>query len=603
MKLSSDNRGAIAIITLLTIMVFAIIVMATVSVLAIDDAQMGSADIASEKTFYAAEAGINEALKHISLNPIPGNFDLPLSVSDGVQVHIAVAPNPADPYQRIVTSTAEDTTGKQRTLEIVANATSYASSFDYAVQSGQGGFKMANATVIGDLFSDGSIDAANSSQILGNTWVAIEDPTLTYPHRDNVPTTVKAFGKNAGDKVVAQSFSTAVDTPVKRIQVYLRKHSNPNNNITLRLVADTGANNPSNTVISQATISKNDISGAFSWIEVSFPIPPLLVGGRTYWLTLDANAVDTKYYEWDLDTNAAAFPGEARQTTDFSTGAWNVVNGDFAFKTFGVGATSASNVTVGTSAKPKNLHAKNILNSSEIWGDAYYDSKDAASIVHGASHPSTNDLPKPFPIQDADITNWENIAAAGGNLTAGDVDTFTPGVGGAPDTYTITSARSFGPKKIVGNLILDNGANLTLTGNIWVTGNITFAHPGAHVQLAASFGPLSGVVITDGQIVDKNNSVIRGSGDPKSFPLFISTLNLIDTPAIDTSNNSRSVIYYAPFGVIHLDQNGYLNSALAYYIEMDQGSTVEYNSALQGFTLPPEPGRVFGVESGTWQEK
>lgn len=602
MKLSSDNRGAIAIITLLTIMVFALVVMTTVSVLAIDEAQMGGAEVASEKTFYAAEAGVNEAIKHVSINPTPGNFELPLSTTDGVHVQVTVAPSPTDPYQRLITSTAEDATGKRRSLEIVVNATSFATSLDYAVQSGQGGFKMDNATVIGDIFSNGSIDAANSSEMRGNTWVATED-SLTYPRRDTVPTTAKDFGRNAGNKVVAQSFSTSVDTPVKRIRVFLHKHSNPNNNITLRLVADTGANNPNSVVISQATISKNDVASTFSWVEASFPTPPLLVGGKTYWLILDANGVNaTKYYEWDFDTNAAAFSGEARETTDFSTGAWSTINGDFAFQTFGIGTTSVSNVTIGSSAQPNDLHAKNITNSSVIWGDAYYDSKDAASTVHGLSYAATNDLPKPFPIDDAEITNWKQVAAGGGNLTPGDVDIFTAGSGGAPDEYTITSARSFGTKKINGNLKLDNGASLTLTGDLWVTGDIILAHPGAHLQLAASYGPLSGVVITDGKIIDKNNSIIRGSGDPKSFPLFISTLNLIDTPAIDTSNNSRSVIYYAPFGVIHLDQNAYLNSALAYYIDMDQSSTVEYDDDLQTFNLPPEPGRVFGVESGTWKE-
>jgi hypothetical protein len=582
---TKQPRGAIAILALLGVSAFAMMVFTTLSVLAASELRMSLDATASERTFYAAEAGINEAIRRLITNPMPGTFTLPTDLTDSTTVSVTIDPNPTDPYQRIVTSRATDATGKQRTLRITVNSSSYSGSFNYAVQSGQGGFVMQNnAQVIGDIYSNGNVTASNNGHMLGETWIAVGENQGTS--RENVPTTPYAFGRVSSTRVLAQSMVVPTgDTPLAEIQLYLRRQSNPSG-LIVRIVSDNSGAPGTNVVAVPTTIGT--IGTGFSWVSASFAIPPFLISGQTYWIVLDAGGVNgSRYYEWDLDA-ASGYPGQAKKTSTFSGGSWSDVTGDFAFRTFGLGDTSVQNVEIGQSSNPKDLHAHTITNSV-VWKDAYY-STMSGSTVHGVSHPNAPDpQPKPFPITENTIAGWKTSAEAAGVITG---------------THTVTGVENLGPTKIAGDLVLSNGANLTLTGNIWVTGNIIFDHPGSRVQLAASFGPLSGVLMADGTIEITNNTTVNGSGDPKSFLLVLSsnTSVEINNPAIKARNNSNAIIYYAHRGTVRIWNGVNVNSALGYYLYMDQNSTVTYNPNLQGFTFPPEPSHSFGTVPDTWQE-
>ncbi|MDD5039945.1 MAG: hypothetical protein PHY34_02235 [Patescibacteria group bacterium] len=581
-----NNDGAIAIIALMAISVFALITLTTLSVLATSELKMAAAETKAETTFYAAESGINEALYQLTTNPVPQ----PLSFNqDGTTVAVLVLPDPSNPYQRIIESQASDPTGKVRTLRITANTHSYSGSFDYAVQTGEGGFEILNnSKVVGDVYTNGSIfggtGAAIQALVDGDAWVARGTAETLGPVQENAD--VNYAVANAADTTdVSQSFVTAIDSPLKKVGFYIKRNGTLPGNVTLRIVRDQAGSPSTDTIVSKI-IQKNTFPTAMQWLEISFDIGPVLSAGVPYWIVLDSPSFNaSKYLVWDLNTNPASYAdGEAKKSSDFETEAWSALNNDFKFRTYlGYGNTFVRQIETNG-----DLHA-NTIEKSEIHGDAYYQTI-VDTDPDGASYPGTTDPdPKPYPITDVHINNWKNDALAGGTIT-GD--------------QTISGTATLGPKKIEGNLTLSGNAHLIVNGTLWVTGTITFTNPGISISLDPSFGPASSVIIADGKIELNNNATISGSGDPKSYLLILSTNNSLNpaSPAINAANNSTAVVYFAKNGMIRIYNGSHLHGTTGYYLTLEEGSTVEYDPNLAEFTIPAGETDVIGAVSGSWGE-
>jgi len=150
-NIKNHPRGAIALLVLLGVTAFSLMVLVSVSTLASNAFTITLAEAATEKTFYAAESGLNEGLYHLVNDAAPDDMTLNFN---GVDVAITIRANPLNPYQRVLTSRAEDSSGKVRELEIIANTSAFAGGFDYAVQTGLGGVYMDNESrVIGNIYS------------------------------------------------------------------------------------------------------------------------------------------------------------------------------------------------------------------------------------------------------------------------------------------------------------------------------------------------------------------------------------------------------------------------------------------------------------------
>ncbi len=164
---------------------------------------------------------------------------------------------------------------------------------------------------------------------------------------------------------------------------------------------------------------------------------------------------------------------------------------------------------------------------------------------------------------------------------------------------TISSDTTITSRKIVGNLTV-NAGTLTLDGPVWVTGTIDVNHPGVTVRIPASFGEASGALLTDQSIDIKNNAVLQGSGNSKSFLIIIALKNDVSNFVIQGANNSTAVIYFAPNGLILVSQNAGLNNTTGYKIQLENGSCVQYNSNLSGFYT--QGGTPTPPTASTWQE-
>ena len=253
----------------------------------------------------------------------------------------------------------------------------------------------------------------------------------------------------------------------------------------------------------------------------------------------------------------------------------------------------------------ENVHVYEIIDSL-IGGDAYYNIIDTDTEVTGALHPGASELDtEDFPITDEDIENWKSeIVDEVGANSSECPESYDAGY------YCIMSDTVLETTKIVGTssepigLYLDGDSQLILGGNLWVTGDIIFDNNGVDgvVKAKEELGGASVAIISDGKVDIGNNFGIEGSGDERSYVLLISTNDSLDvgSPAIYASNNSDSIIFGAPHGVLKVKNNGEVNAAFSKELYLEQNSKVIFNNSLSAFSVVSSDENFINVVD--WQE-
>jgi hypothetical protein len=234
----------------------------------------------------------------------------------------------------------------------------------------------------------------------------------------------------------------------------------------------------------------------------------------------------------------------------------------------------------------------NTISGSAIGGKAYYNINFSNTATEKFPN-SPDPAPSTMPISQETIDNWKSAAQAGGVLNG---------------NQTINSPTSLGPKKINGNLTVND--TLTLTGVLWVTGNIT-AGNGVTIQLDQSYGANSGMIIADsetdkvnyGKIDVENNVILKGTSNVKSFMLMISTniASSYSNPAIRTSPNSSAVVYYGLNGWVYLKNNAHVKSVVGKGLHIENNADVTYDSGLASANFVSGPGGVWVIAPKSWE--
>lgn len=470
-------------------------------------------------------------------------------------------------------------------------------SFNYGVQVGIGGLEMQNNSEIdGNVYSNGSIDGQNGASITGDVFVATGlklDSSWEVNNQDQV------FGQKAGTCSssvidVAQSFKPTESQTLNQVAVNIKKINNPPD-INVHIVAD-NAGKPDATALATATLNSNLATSTYNWVNISFPSPTTVIAGETYWLVLDPNCENNKYWDWGKDSNNGFGNGIGKTSADWQAGTplWDSATGDMNFKVFLGGiSTHINNINIGN-----NAHANSILNSSIIQ-EADYQSI-ITSTVSGSScpnvncHPGSDDPPvQSFPVSDGNIIDWESDAVSGGTLVG---------------NQNITSNQDLGPIKIEGDLTISNGAIVTLQGPVWVEGDIIF-DVNAVIQLDSDYGDGSTVFIADnpsaldtsGIILIKNNANFFGSGSSSSYIMILSTHSGTTTHAIDVTNNTDAAIFYAHAGSIALSNNVNLKEVTGYKIIMSENATINYESGLANTSFTSGPGASWAILDNSWR--
>ncbi|MDD3531638.1 MAG: hypothetical protein PHV99_03565 [Candidatus Pacebacteria bacterium] len=232
--------------------------------------------------------------------------------------------------------------------------------------------------------------------------------------------------------------------------------------------------------------------------------------------------------------------------------------------------------------------------------DAYYVTKEDTT-VRGTSYPNSPDQPDvALPISDEQIAEWEALAAAGGEATCS---------GGS---YTISSGTvTMGPLKIPCNLTISNSAVVTITGHIWVTGNIVVQNS-AKVQMSPSLGATNVAIIADkptdrinsSKITVANTATFKNSGTAGSFVFLISQNNSAENggnvAAFNLSNSASALVAYAAHGYIPLANTVSLKEVTAYKIYLQNSANVRYDTGLPNSVFQSGTGGSWSFVPGSY---
>ncbi len=241
-----------------------------------------------------------------------------------------------------------------------------------------------------------------------------------------------------------------------------------------------------------------------------------------------------------------------------------------------------------------------IIQNSTVQKNAYY-STLTNTTVNGTKYPNSADQPDAdLPIDDAQIAEWEGYAAAGGTATC------TNG------SYSVSNNVTLGPIKIPCDLdVSGNGTTLTVTGPIWVVGNISMTQSSV-ITMSPSLGSQNVAIIADNPAASTTSGIISlgngasfsGSGSANSFVFMISQNgsgeNGGSTQAISVGQSSTALVGYAIHGLISLAQSVSLKEVTAYKITLQNSANVVYDTGLPNTLFSAGPGGGYSILN--WSE-
>ncbi len=569
----ATQQGSVLVYVLAVLALILIFTSVSVSVVNFDNSLDNQA-YRRTQALHLAESGIDWAIRQLNDNSFyTGENDTALGSG---KITIAVSGTGSfrtiDSYGSITTASGQAYT---RHVRVDASINTNQVEFQYGLQVDSGGMSMTNNShIVGDIYSNGTITGGNGSTISGNTVVAggvTDSPTLSW--ETNNADQFFAIGPTNED--IAQSFTATTSDRLSKVSFYLAKIGNPTSNLTVRVNAD-NAGKPATSSLATTTISPNSVGFTAGWVDASFATPPTLTSGTTYWLVLDygTNSV-TNYWNWRKDTTDGYANNTGKATTSCCSGTptWTSVGGDLNFRVWIGGVSTAINgVTIG-SATTGTARANQFINAN----------------VHGSNCPNQycvvdNPAQITMPIPEGIIQDWKKFAATGGTqgsfLASGGTNTL-------------------GPKKIDGDFTLDNGASLTMSGTLWVTGNILLQN-NCHITLDSGYAGNSGVIVTDGTVTINNGCIFTGAGANSNI-LLLTTKDAKTSYSMSIGNNSSGVFYYAAKSLINFANNSSAQVAAAWGASLSPGTTITYSSVVASSTFSAGPGGGWQVNGGTWR--
>lgn len=581
--IKNKERGAALMIVVFFFVTISIAIVQSATMGAIAELRTYRTLASSKFAYVAAEAGIEDIyFRTIREMQIPSTATI---VLNNATSSVTVNNISATEKDIFATGWTESTYRKlfMKTSKV------YSVSLLYGAQIGEGGATMNNGSKVnglgltdGDVHSNGAI-VGGSANITGDVTVAarLENDQIAS---STVCNTSEVMGQSNPKIDHAQSFvmsSTSPDT-LARVSLYLMRNGNPAN-ATLRIVADVGGFPGTSTAHTLATqvIPYSIVGTSLGWVDVNFATPTFLNPGVTYWLVFDSGQHASRYWYWCRSTADVYSLGSPVYKQDWSSAlAWTALGGDLNFKLAWGGGTSIINgIAISGTAKADTI------TGATIGGDAYYQTI-SGSTVAGTSFPGS---PTPsyvaLPLTATAITQWKNDAENGGVIT-GD--------------YTIGGGSSvqLGPRKITGNLTIENGSTLTLTGTVYATGAIVMNN-NVLVKCHFDFGSRGCILMSDKSINIGNNATFGGSGSAGSYVFVLSTKQgclgpgsstlecTTNNSAIAISNNVNYALFYAGESMVDISNNAKITAVVGYKLSLSNNTEIIYDGALMDMGFQP----------------
>lgn len=251
----------------------------------------------------------------------------------------------------------------------------------------------------------------------------------------------------------------------------------------------------------------------------------------------------------------------------------------------------------------------NHLQDAYVQGNAYYNSDSGSTVLGTRYTPVTPEVPTEMPISDETIDAIkQDIVDNGTVITAAD-----PLCAGGE--YLINTDTTLGFVKIECNLRIKKQTSetiLTLTGPLWVTGNIYF-EAGPTVQVDAVVGNRTVPFIADneadrvtsGLVTIESGTKFYGSGDPKSYVLLISQNSDAELGGSNVAitlgqSSAGDLLVYASHGLVSLGNSVSLKEVTGYQIYLGNNAEIIYESGLVNLLFTSGPGGGFTFNN--WRE-
>jgi hypothetical protein len=592
------SRGYIAVLSLVFLGIFFTIATAYLSSVT-SLAKSTNGAITAAQALAIAEAGIDRAVYKLNQDSTYiGETDTGLGAGTFT---VTVTTVNATTRQVAATGYVPDRTHPLATKTVRANVSvsNAAIAFHYGVQTGVGGLTLTGgATIHGDVYSNGSINATTGVNITGSA-VAANPPALGADQVNDTPaissctsSTCITFANAQATQDLTQSFKISSAVGLNMIQFYIKKVGAPAD-ASVRIVND-NSGKPSTDVLMTGTLSASTVSTSFGWVSVPLPATPILDPSQIYWVVIDAGSNTSKYYV--IGANSGGYANGVAEVGQYG-GQWSATTPaglDAYFRLYLGGGTSiiggntyTTGVYIGTTASDSAW--AHTVKGATVTGPLYC---QTGSYTNKSCDTSRADpTPQAMPLSDANIQDWKDEAAASGTIMG--------------DYHAGWAGATLGPKHITGDLLVDGGGTLTVSGTLWVEGSITVTS-GAHVVLAPSYGTASGVIVADGSVTINGGSSFAGSGTTGSYPFLVTTSACPAAPgcsgadAVALSGGAGTVALIAENGNVHISGGTALKEVTAKEITMDGGASLTYDSGLISTSFTSGPGGSWTFVPGTY---
>lgn len=278
----------------------------------------------------------------------------------------------------------------------------------------------------------------------------------------------------------------------------------------------------------------------------------------------------------------------------------------------GSAEVSGDIVSAGPTGLIKTIHATgsvyaNTIDNVQVDKDAYYNVQvgtNGQNPVLGTRYtPSPNLPPAALPIDATTVQDWKDSIINNGTVIAVGDPACSGGV------YKIDTSISIGNVAIECDVIIEKNTTIvTLTGPIWIKGNLNFKS-GPELHVDSSLGRKSVQIIVDkpsdrigsGKITIENDTDFYGSGDSRSFIMLMSMNNSVSDPAINVANSANGdVLVYAGEGLVSIANNIDLREVTGYKIKVANGSSVTYEEGLASLLFTSGPGGMYVLDD--WEQ-
>ncbi len=458
-------------------------------------------------------------------------------------------------------------------------------SISYGLQVGNGGLTMnGGPTIYGNAYSNGNITASGGSTITGSASAAayLSASPLISNGTDVTPWGSVDVGKTNNVQLIAQSFQVPVTSSITSFNIYVKKSGAPANG-TLKIYNSNGSNVGTTQIGSSGTLSAALVNGQYDWIEIYPTAPITLTANTTYWLTFEYQGSNVNYYT--LGANDNTYGAGSLKLKNKTGGSWGAYydatpgTKDIYFSmTTGVVST-ISGITIQGSANAA------VINNSTVNGNLYCQSGTSNNKACDDTQPLPSS--QPMPISSANIQAWKDEASSGTIRNS------------SWDLGNDTSTSTPGAMKIVGDLTVRDGATLTITGPLYVTGRFKI-EGGARVKLASSYGTGDEVIVVQSFKLS-GGGTLNGSGTAGSYVTLVAdSANIGGVYAGEAEGGTSAVVYMAPFGTIKFSGGASAKAAVANAIIMEGGTSLVYEAGLASITFNNGPSGAWNVNS--WKE-